>query len=321
MVSANAADEMRVAVSIRYLQIKGTSHAHIYLYSGDGKLIRQLTSNESGQDVKPVFSPDGREIAFTRRRDSAFGQPTDTNDELRCVASSGENVRRLDTPPDWYEAASQDARCFTMLSTAEEEQVRRGESPSPTPKPTHLTSPDGSLELALNRTGNDAKDYDHKELGKLFRFRNTKTGEESLVGDWPGFETIWNPLHLRGEDNSYFLIQPPLQTIFFFTHLNSTDGDAVHALDLNRKRVVSLGPNWAIPIPIPEQPSFFAETEERYLPLSDGKRTVNCSYLDRWDAEFHKIRYARGAPAIFGGASVWRRDAPPLTVYWGVRGG
>ena len=46
-----AADEMQIAVSVRYSQIKGTSHAHIYLYSGDGKLIRQLTADETVQDT------------------------------------------------------------------------------------------------------------------------------------------------------------------------------------------------------------------------------------------------------------------------------
>jgi hypothetical protein len=108
-----------------------------------------------------------------------------------------------------------------MLTLAEEEHVRRygylnDTAPSPTPTSTRVTSADGSVELILNQSGDDAKDYDNKELGRLFRFRNTKTGDESLVGEWPGFQTIWGPLHLRGGDNSYFLIQPPLQTIFLY---------------------------------------------------------------------------------------------------------
>jgi hypothetical protein len=315
---------MRVAVSIRYLEVKGVSHGHIYLYSGDGKLLRQLTNSDKGQDIMPVFSPDGREVAFTRQADSAVKRPIDSNNELWSVDSFGRHIHRLDSPPDWYGNASQNAACFTVLTSAEENWQRNGRfdealRPTPTPTPTRLIAPDGSFELILDRTGNDTKDYDEQQLGKLYRFRNLQTGEESLVGDWPGFETLWGPLHLRGQEDSYFLIQPPLRAVFFSTHLNSTDGDIVHALDLNRKRVIRLGPNWTVPIPIPGQPSFFVEAEERYVPLGDGKRTVNCSYLDRWDAEFHKIRYARAGAAIFGGASVWRNDAAPLTMHWAVR--
>ena len=101
----------------------------------------------------------------------------------------------------------------------------------------------------------------------------------------------------------------------FFTHLNSTDGDTIHALDLGRRRLVRLGPHRAIPIPIPNEPSFFSEVEERYRPLGEGKRTVNCSYLERWDSEFRKVRYSRDVPAIFGEACGWRKGSAPLTMF------
>ena len=85
-----AADDMQIAVSIRYLQIKGASHAHIYLYSGNGKLIRRLTNDEILQDVHPVFSPDGDEIVFTRQRGAT--------DELGSVNVSGKNAHLIDRP-------------------------------------------------------------------------------------------------------------------------------------------------------------------------------------------------------------------------------
>ena len=177
-----------------------------------------------------------------------------------------------------------------------------------------------SIEIVLDRTGDDEKDYDQGQLGRLFKYRDLKNGQESLIGDWPGFETIWGPLHFRGEGDQCFLIVPPLRTMFFFTHLNSTDGDTIHALDLTRRRMVRLGPNWAIPIPIPNEASFFSEMEERYRPLGNGKRTVNCSYLERWDSEFRKIRYCRDVPAIFGGACAWREGSGLLTMFYGIRG-
>jgi dipeptidyl aminopeptidase/acylaminoacyl peptidase len=309
-----AADDMQIAVSIRYLQIKGTSHAHIYLYTGDGKLIRQLTRDQTGQDVDPVFAPEGREIVFTRK--------AKTGDQTWSVTTLGTGAHRVSAVPAWYQNKTEDTPRFTFLSMEWERWYKNlpedGASPSPsptsTPRPFKLVAPDGSVELILNSTGDNQKDYEEEQRGKLYRLRDLKSGEESLIGDWPGFETIWDPLHLRKEENSYFLIQPPLRTIFFFRHLNSTDGDTVYALDLNQKHVVRLSPNYATPIPVSGEPIFFTVAEERYLPLGDGKRTVNCSYLDRWDADFRKIRYARSSPAIFGGASVFRSGKLPLTI-------
>jgi Periplasmic component of the Tol biopolymer transport system len=46
----------------------GTSHSHLYLYREDGKLLRQLTNDNSGQDSGPIFSPDGETIVFTREK-------------------------------------------------------------------------------------------------------------------------------------------------------------------------------------------------------------------------------------------------------------
>src|SRR5437762_10258403 len=45
-----------IVIAIRYLQTEGTSHSHLYLYREDGKILRQLTTDNSGQDVDPVRS-------------------------------------------------------------------------------------------------------------------------------------------------------------------------------------------------------------------------------------------------------------------------
>src|SRR5437870_11984613 len=50
-----------------YLQPKGTSHSHLYLYREHGKLLRQLTNDNSGQDVDPIFAPDGETIVLDRK--------------------------------------------------------------------------------------------------------------------------------------------------------------------------------------------------------------------------------------------------------------
>jgi len=67
---AAAGAPAELAVAIRYLQAEGTSHAHIYLYREDGKLLRQLTKDDSGQDFDPIFAPDGQTIVFRREKKS-----------------------------------------------------------------------------------------------------------------------------------------------------------------------------------------------------------------------------------------------------------
>src|SRR5256885_12977269 len=62
--AANAASE--IVVAIRYLQAEGESHAHLFLYRDDGTLLRQLTKQERGQDLDPMFAPDGETIVFIR---------------------------------------------------------------------------------------------------------------------------------------------------------------------------------------------------------------------------------------------------------------
>ncbi|RYD80514.1 MAG: hypothetical protein EOP84_11960, partial [Verrucomicrobiaceae bacterium] len=86
-------------VAIRYLKIKGKSHAALYLFTGDGKLVRKLTDPAPHQDAFPVFSPDGKRIIFTRRLADGGG------DKLFIVDRKGGKARALDgEPPDWYAA-------------------------------------------------------------------------------------------------------------------------------------------------------------------------------------------------------------------------
>jgi hypothetical protein len=46
--------DSEIVIAIRYLQAEGASHSHLYLYREDGKLLRQLTNDNSGQDSGPI---------------------------------------------------------------------------------------------------------------------------------------------------------------------------------------------------------------------------------------------------------------------------
>ena len=59
-IAGNAHAESELVIAIRYLHAQGTSHSHLYLYREDGKLLRQLTNDNSGQ-VKT-----GTEIEFSK---------------------------------------------------------------------------------------------------------------------------------------------------------------------------------------------------------------------------------------------------------------
>jgi hypothetical protein len=53
-----------IVIAIRYQQAEGMSYSHLYLYREDGKLLRQLTNDDSEQDSAPIFASDGNVIVF-----------------------------------------------------------------------------------------------------------------------------------------------------------------------------------------------------------------------------------------------------------------
>ena len=152
-VQAKAASE--IVIAIRYLQAEGTSHAHLYLYREDGKLLRQLTKDNSGQDSSPIFSSDGGTIVFTREKSDAVN-------EIWSIEPRGANLKKLDAAPDWYFLAKESAY-FTNIepekkaSAAATTSPTESASPSPTPAPTYK-SPDGSVELILQENPSDEED-------------------------------------------------------------------------------------------------------------------------------------------------------------------
>ena len=316
-INLRAASE--IVIAIRYLQAEGTSHSHIYLYRDDGKFLRQLTTDNSGQDVDPVFAPDGEIIVFTREK---TGSPL----EFWSVHPTGGNPTKLDSAPDWYEQ-TKTSTYFTNRETSKTTEsaspATGSAEPSRSPSSARMIggqrtykAPDGSAELILREDASDPDDRVNGERhGKHYVLRYLKTGIQADFGTLPGFVGAYEILHERQDPDHRFLLEGLLRVAFFGLHLNSTDGDASFALDLNGPRFVRLSPNWAAPIPLPGESAFLTLTENRYLPIPGTTKTANCSYLERWDAQLQKIRYARPkAPAIFYGASIYRSDRTPPVI-------
>jgi hypothetical protein len=313
LVATIARGASEIVIAIRYLQAQGTSHSHLYLYREDGKLLRQLTNDNSGQDLGPIFSPDGETIVFTREK------PNNVR-EFWSVKPRGTDLKNLDAAPDWYVQAKS-SPYFTNVEPQEAGSANATTSPVESASPTATAvptykSPDGLFELILqvdpNEEDNQINGPGH---GKHYVLRNLKTGTEIEFSKIPGFYGAFELLHDNQDENRRFLFDGPLQLAFFDLHLNSTDGDTVFALDLTGPRLVRLSPNWATPIPLPGEPAFLTFTENRYVPIPASKKTANCSYIERWDQKLNHIRYAREkSAALCYGASMYRPGLTPSTI-------
>jgi WD40-like Beta Propeller Repeat len=313
VIAGGAYADSEIVVAIRYLQAQGTSHSHLYLYREDGKLLRQLTKDNSGQDSGPIFAPDGETIIFTRDK------PNNVR-EFWSVKPRGTDLKKLDAAPDWY-AQAKSSPCFTNIEPEEPASATataspaESASPGATPPPTYK-APDGSFELILREDPNDEDDQiDGPGHGKHFVLRDLKTGTETEFAKIPGFYGAFDILHDSQDTNRHFLFEGPMRLAFFGLHLNSTDGDTVFALDLSGPRLVRLSPNWATPILLPGEAAFLTLTENRYVPIPGSQKTANCSYLERWDAKLNHIRYAREkSAALCYGMSTYRSGLTPSVI-------
>lgn len=312
-LAATAHAESELVVAIRYLQAQGTSHSHLYLYGEDGKLLRQLTNDNSGQDSGPIFSFDGEAIVFTREK-------TDDVREFWSVKPRGTDLKKLDAAPNWY-AQAKTSPYFTNVEPQELgpadpiSSSADAAAPTATPVPTYK-SPDGLVQLVLREDAGDEDDQiDGQGHGKHFVLRNLKTRTTTEFSKIQGFYGAFGLLHNNQDQNRHFLLDGALRLAFFDLHLNSSDGDTVFALDLTAPRLVRLSLNWATPIPLPGEPAFLTLTENRYVPISGSKKTANCSYLERWDENLNHIRYAReNSAALCYGMSMYRPGLTPAVI-------
>ncbi|MES2465496.1 MAG: hypothetical protein V4671_33440 [Armatimonadota bacterium] len=293
-----------IVVSIRYLMPKGMSHAHLFLYRDDGKLLRQLTRENSGQDFNPIFSPDGKNIVFTREKPNGAL-------EHWSIQPLGRGLTRLKNVPAWYKGAK-DSPHFANID------LSRSLEATP-PGPPQYGSPDSSMVITLRVLPDDPDaEINGPKHGKNFLIKDLKTIEEAEAGKLPGFEGLFSILTLTQPLEQHFLIERGMRLAFFGLHLNSTDGDTSYVLDLfgpaAKWRIVRLSPNWAIPFPLPGEPAFLTLTSVRNVRLPGSRKTIDSSYIERWDVGLHKARFARTGNAISYGASMYRPGKTPSVV-------
>ena len=305
LIAAPAA-KAEIVVAISYLQAEGESHAHLFLYREDGTLVRQLTKEERGQDLDPIFAADGETIVFNR-------EIAENKFEYWSVDTKGGAPKQLDAEPEWY-ATTTTSPFFAWPET--EGSGDDESAPAFGERTQKFRAPDGSVELILKEVKGDEDDsVNGPEHGKHYVLRDLKTKKSTEFPKIPGFEGAVEQLQLKGSKDSRFLFDGPLRLAFFGVHLNSTDGDTDYALDLTTRRFVRLSPNWAAPFPVSGDGVFLSMTYNRYVPIPGSTKTANCSYLELWDSSLKKIRFAReGSAAVCYGASMFRPGKTPATI-------
>lgn len=212
-----------LAVAIRYLQAKGTSHAHIYLYREDGRLLRQLTRDEKGQDRSPVFAPNGETIVFTREL------PKEVK-EFWSVEPRGRGLSLGNSPPPPIGIWQGNSLFFSNLEPKDwpENKPQPGSPAMEGEPPARYAAPDGSVELILGEVkGDEDNGVDGPGHGGSYILRNLKSGKETKLRDVAGFEGLWELLHSSENPEHFFHFDGPLRVAFFGLHLNSTDGDGL----------------------------------------------------------------------------------------------
>lgn len=320
-------DTARVVVAIRYFQVSGTSHSHLYLYNGTGKLLRQLTDSAEGQDRDPVFSPDGNSIAFRRE--------SQARNELWSVSTDGRKAAHLSTTPTWYFSALKtpmrifDTPPFVSLpSDAQEQRIKD----YVTPDEIRYPSPNDDRTAIVLKPQGEAEpehDYFNKEpwlvekdkpdvlISKLpfVAFAASSSEEEKKMRKSERdnqYETGTEAGALDGVmvyQGSPFIWNPPLRVAFLRQHRGSTFGEGYFALDLNTRTLHEIVPSGGDIYKLPPLQGFFCVNDERYLPLGDGKRTVNCSFLDLWNAQLQRTRFCQPKVAEFyGGCLHWEKQ-------------
>lgn len=295
---ARAAGETagEIVVANRYLLANQTSHAHLYLYREDGKLLRQLSRDNSGQDRDPVFAPDGASIAWTRELPGGKTQ-------FWSISPLGKNAQRLSAAPVWY-GKTKPSPYFTSIG-------RFG--PELGDKAHRFRTPDGATDVVLQRLASD-DEFDGEGTGKHYFLRDVKSGVTTDFEKLPGFVGTYDLMTRNDQPDQTFLWQGPLHVAFFSLHLDSTDGTTVFALDFSGPRLVRLAPNWAAPFILPDQSAFLSVNFARYVPIPKSQKTANCRYIERFDETLKKVRYSNTNCTICYGASLYSPSQTPQVV-------
>ena len=133
----------------------------IYLLSGEGKIIRQLTKSE-GIDVSPTWSPDGKQMAFVSRRAGSpqiYIQNVDTGKVRRLTFQGNYN-----TQPAWSPLGDK-----IVYSSMERGGIN-----------IHVMGVDGSGPVILTHNSRDNESPSWSPDGSMIVFSSTREGSARI---------------------------------------------------------------------------------------------------------------------------------------------
>jgi hypothetical protein len=296
---ALAADEVmqpRVVISMRQYLVNGSSRIHLYLYAMDGTFQRSLTNDQGFNDLDPVFSYEGDSIRFTR-------QPLDKAHAAQAgsyvLDLASRTLRRYDPKSDYFPRNP----CEELTGAASKL------SPSwVTIAADVYHSPDGKYVITQTATGQRISDAPDDAGEHTYSVQVNGKSPVPMAG-LPGFIPMQE---LNGYESLFigngspYIYAAGMDMVFMRHHLDSTDGEEVWGLDLTTMTGAKISNNGASIYHPPSAPGVFIISEALYQPLGKTGHTVNCSYLEWWDARLKEVRFGPDlsvccSAAVFGG--------------------
>jgi hypothetical protein len=282
-------DGSGVVISMRQYLIQGSSRIHLYLYSMDGTFKKALTDDPGFNDLDPVFSSDGKTIRF-RREGADKAHEAKAGNYVVDIASGKIRAPQLTddnsitvTCDHFTNAYGRDSQGWVNIDAG------------------MYQTQDGKFKIKRkSTTGTEPGAYEVIAEGK----------EPVLMAGLPGFISVEESDPYDSPqicNNSPFVTDGAwMEVLFISHHLGSTDGDQIWGLDLTTMKGVKISQNGAGIYHPPSASGVYVISSALYQPLGNTGKTVNCSYLEWWDAHLKLTRFGPDlsvccSAAIYGG--------------------
>jgi hypothetical protein len=281
VASSYADGDPSVVISMRQYLIEGSSRIHLYLYGMDGVFKKALTNDPGFNDLEPAFDYEGKTILF-RREAADKAHETQAGQYVVDVASG--TIRRYDPKndyfsrnyPDMFDSAFAPGSKGWVNINASVYHSSEGQftiSANPNPKPDTYAPPDNPGNIWSVQQG------DKPALAVA-----------GLPGFIPAQDIDYYESFFIG-NGSPFITAPGMTLAFLRHHLGSTDGEEVWGLDLTTMKGAKISGNGAAIYHPPSAPGVYVVSDALYQPLGKTGKTVNCSYLEWWDAHLKETRF------------------------------